>query len=203
MITFPELEQPRSPSDLRKFVVQLVETVKASESERHRGILKEGLYKKFLDELIPLSRFAICAYPGSYKVQLVLGNQGYDALVFSETGKEVDRIEITIPHDGDAKAKDARLIVDRGYGQIHVGEPGDDFDALFPHVLATCQKKAQKDYGDCTLVVTVAPMPPFQSFEPRYEKQIESLVQELSKIKFKAKRVFLLVLPDKVFDVAS
>lgn len=201
MITSSELEQPRTPCGLREFVVQLKQAVRADESERHRGIQKKGRYKQFLDELIPLSCFAMWAYPDSYKVQPVIGNQGYDALVFSETGEEVDRIEITTPHDGAAEAMDARLVVDRGYGQFHVGDPGEDFDALFTHVLAACRKKAQKDYSDCTLVVAIAPMPPFQSFEARYEKQIEALVRKIAQIKFKAKRVFLLVLPDRVVDV--
>jgi len=201
MITPSEFQQPRSPSDLREFVVRLKNAVQADESELHRGIQKKGLYKEFLDELVPLSRFAILKYPDSYKIQSILGNQGYDALVFNEMGEEVERIEITTPHDGAADAVDARLVVERGYGKIHGGKPGEDFDALLPQVLETCRKKAQKDYSDCTLVVSIAPMPPFRSFEPRYEEQIETLVREMVQIEFKAKRVFLLILPDRLIDI--
>ena len=201
MITSSEIELFRSPSDLREFVNKLKQAVQADESERHRGIQKKGLYKEFLDELIPLSCFALLAYPDNYKVQLVLGNQGYDAKVFDETGKEVDRIEITIPHNGAAEAKDARLIVDRGYGQIDIGDPGADFAAKFQYVRDTCRKKAQKDYGSYTLVVAIDPMPPFQSFELQYEQKIKELVSEMAQIKFNAKRVFLLVIPDRVIDV--
>ncbi len=201
MITSSEIGQKRSPSDLREFVHQLKQAAQADKSERHLGIQKKGLYKEFLDELIPLSCFAMLKYDDNYEVQLVLGNQGYDARVFDETGKEVDHIEITTPHDGAADATDARLVVNRGYGQTHVGDPGEDFDALFPHVLATCQKKAEKDYGDCLLVVAIEPLPPFESFNVRYEQQIEELVHQMRQIKFKAKKVFLLVLPDRMFDV--
>lgn len=201
MITPSEMEQRRSPRGLREFVVRFKDAVQADEPERHRGIQKKGLYKEFLDELVPLSCFAVCAYPETYEVELVLGNQQYDAVVFSETGEEVDRIQITTPHDGTAAAIDAKRVVGQGYGQIHVGNPGEDFDALFPHVLATCRRKAQNDYSDCTLVVAIAPMLPFQSFGARYEEQIEALVSEMKKIEFKAKRVFLLVLPDRVVDV--
>ena len=52
-----------------------------------------------------------------------------------------------------------------------------------------------------TLVVAIEPMPPFQSFEARYEKQIKALAGEVAQIEFKAKRIFLLVLPDKVVAV--
>jgi hypothetical protein len=77
-----------------------------------------------------LSCFAVLTYPDSYEVQLVLGNQGYDALVFDEGARVVDRIELTVPHDGRAAAQDAALVVDRRFGKVSVGNPGDDFDAL-------------------------------------------------------------------------
>ena len=201
MITSSALEERRSPSELREFVIRLKQAVQANKFERHRGHQKKGLYKQFLEELIPLSCFATQVYPDSYKVQPVLGNQGYDALVWSEVGEEVDRVEITSPHDGAAEAEDLRLVVDRGYGQLHIGTPGEDFEALFPHVLAACRKKAKKDYGGCTLVVAIAPIPPFASLEDRYEQQIEALVGAISRIRFKARRVFLVVLPDRVIDI--
>ncbi|MBI2888125.1 MAG: hypothetical protein HYY02_13105 [Chloroflexi bacterium] len=179
MVTASEMEQQRSPGTLRTFVDGLIESVRADDSERHRDILKEGRYKVVLEELVPLSRFSVLAYPESYKIQLVLGNQGYDALVFNETGQEVDRVEITTPHDGVAKAQNAKLVVTRGYGKVHVGTPGDDFDALLPHVLSTRRNKAQKDYSDCTLVIAIAPLPPFPSFESQYEKQIETRLNDM------------------------
>ena len=201
MITYSEMQQQRSPQALRDYVVGLKDAVRADEAERRLGILKEGLYKEFLDEMVPLSIFALQTYPEHYRIQLVLGNQGYDALVFDEVGKEVDRVEMTIPHDGNAEAKDAKLVISRGYGQVKIWIPGDDFDALFPHVLTACQKKAAKDYSDCTLVIAVELLPPFASFESKYEKQIEGLVSKMTKMRFKAKRVFLLVLPDRVIAV--
>jgi hypothetical protein len=201
MITSADIEKRRSPHALRDFVVELKRVVRADELERHRGIQKAGLYKEFLDEIVPLSLFALHAYPESYEVQPVLGNQGYDALVFDQSGNEVDRIELTVPHDGAAAAKDARLIVVQGYGRTQVGTPGDDFQALFPCVLAVCNKKAMKDYGDCSLVVAIEPMLPFESFEALYETQIEALASEMGKIQFRAKRVFFLVMPDHIRQV--
>lgn len=201
MVTASEMEHRRSPGALRTFVDGLKESVRADDSERHRGILKVGRYKVFLDEIVPLSCFSVLKYPESYKVKPVLGNQGYDALVFNETCQEVDRVEITTPHDGRAKKQDAKLVVTRGYGEVHVGRPGDDFDALSQHVLSTCRKKAQKDYSDCTLVVAMAPLPPFTSFESQYKKQIETLAGEMVQIAFQAKRVFLLILPDRLVAI--
>lgn len=201
MITSSEVEQPRSPSGLYEFVARLMVAVRTDKRERHLGIQKKGLYKEFLDELVPLSCFAVSAYPEGCKVQPVLGNQGYDALVFSETGEEIDRIEITSPHDGAATATEAKMVVSRGWARIPGNNPGEDFDALVPHVVAACRKKAANDYKDCTLVVAIAPMPPFESFEARNEEQIETLTRKIAQIQFKAKRVFLLILPDRVIHV--
>lgn len=91
--------------------------------------------------------------------------------------------------------------MNRGYGATRTGNPGDDFDALIPYVLETCRRKALKDYSDCTLVVTIEPMSPFAGFENRYEEQIAILASDMGLIPFKAKRVFLLVLPDRIVKI--
>lgn len=198
MLDSKELELLRSPSELREYVICLKAKVTADDTERHLGILKKSLYKEFLGELLPLSCFAVLAYPDTYRVRLKLGNQGYDAVVYDENDREIDRVEITAPHDGKAADADAKRLVSRGYGTVTVGTPGVDFDQLFEHVLGICRKKARKDYGECSLVVSIAPMPPFTGFEARYESQVVALVGEMAKIKHKAKRVFLLILPDRL-----
>jgi hypothetical protein len=91
--------------------------------------------------------------------------------------------------------------VGRGFGKVRVGEPGDDFDALVENVLSTCRKKALGDYSDCTLVVAIEPLPPFAGFGDRYERQIALLVSQMVQIHFKAKSVFLLILPDRLVAV--
>lgn len=201
MLTASDIQQPRSPKALRDFVIALKERVRANEEERHRGILKKDLYKEFLDEIVPLSRFAMIQYPEKYRILPVLGNQGYDAVVLDEFNEEIERIEITCPGNGAEKANDARLIVNQGVGSFHSGEPGYDFDDLFVFVLATCREKARKDYSDCTLVVAIEPISPFSGFEKRYEDQIAALVNEIRLIKFNAKRVALLILPDRLVNV--
>lgn len=203
MINPEDIEQRRSPQALRDFVSQLRSRVRADNHERHLGIEKKGRYKKFLDEIVPLSSFAIRMYPETYKIQPILENQGYDALVFDESGKQVDKIEITIPHDGATRAKDAKQIIEQGFGEIQTGIPGDDFYNLFPCVLKACHNKAKKDYTDCSVVIAIDPMPPFESFETRYESQIESLILEMRKIQFRSKRVFLLVMPDTIRQVSA
>jgi len=188
---------------LFEFVDKFKDAVQTDPVERHRGILKKDLYKEFLDEIVPLSCFAVLIYPETYQIQPVLGNQGYDALVFNESGVEIDRIEMTAPHDGNAAAKDARQVVKYRFGEVQVGEPGDDFEALIPDVVCVSKRKAQKDYSDCTLVIAIEPLPPFENFEGHYETQVCSLIDQISQIKFKAKRVFILILPDQLESINS
>lgn len=201
MIGLEDIERPRSPKKLREFVTQLKKQTEADIQEFKLGIQKKGLYKEFVDEIMPLSSFAISAYPENYKIKPILGNQGYDALVYNDMGQEVDRIEITRPHDGADRAKDGRLIANRGYGRMKVGNPGEDFELLFSHVLSVCSSKAEKDYSDCTLVICIAPMQPFESFKEQYENQIDTLVRKIAEFKFRAKRVYLHILHDRIICI--
>jgi len=200
-MSMADMQRRRSPRALREYVLATKEAVSADVEERHRGILKEGLYKQFLDELVPLSCFAVWAYPENCEIRWVAGNQAFDALVFDDRGLECDRVEITTPHDGKAEARDARLVVSRGYGSVRIGTPGDEVEDLVPHVLRVCQEKAKKDYADCTLVIAIHPEPSFESLRSLREGQIQSVADRLAAIPFKAKRAFLLVLPDTVLPL--
>ena len=197
MTTFSEMERPRSPGNLREFVVRVIEDVRADQVERRCGLLKKGPYKKFLEELVPLSHFGVWAYPDDHKIRWIYGNQGYDALVYNKTGDEVDRIEITSPHDGAKRAADSKQIVEKGRTRTQIGYPGDAFYDLAPRVLAGSRKKAEKDYSDCTLVVAIVTDPPFQTPEnvAHHEEQTKILIRKMEQIWFKAKRGFLLSHP--------
>lgn len=175
--------------------------VRANPEEFAFGMTRKGLYKEFLDEIGPLSQYAVKAYPPTYAIQPVLGNQRYDAIVYNDSGTKVDRLELTWPRDGAEAAIDARLVSKRGFGRAKVGKPGDDIDALLPQVLKTCRDKAQKDYGDCTLVIILDVLSPFPGFEGAHEKKLQTMVSAISDIKFKAKRVVLFVLPNRVLPI--
>lgn len=204
LISEDEIQKRRSPRELWEYAVRVEGTVlSASRSEYERGMLKKGLYKEFIDEVRPLSNFAKQHYPETYAVQPVLGNQGYDAIVYDETGAEYERIEMAFPHDGQETNRDAKLVLDRGYGQIVVEDPADDFDKLLPFVENTCKKKALKDYNDCIIVVYISALPPYAGFEDRYKDQVRKMVGCLSGIKFRAKRVLLFLYPDRVEQIAE
>lgn len=204
MITADEIQQPRTPTELREFVASKRALIEANAEALRSGILKEGIYKEFVDEIMPLGRCAFAIYSDECRIRPILGNQGYDAEVLDAAGNVVDKIEVTAPKFGAEDAADARLVVSRGGGKMHVwDDDSQPLAALCPLIVSVAQKKAEKDYSDCTLLIVAATkFPPHESEKPAISKIADCLVKELQKISFRAKRVLLDVAPlCKVFEV--
>lgn len=197
MITKEDIETERSPRGLRQFVTRRRSKIKNCKQERHKGLLKKGIYKVFVDEIIPLSLFCLKNYPNSYKILPKLGNQGFDAIVKDERGKIYEHLELTKPHDGKRTAIDAMLTVSRGYSNILTRnyKSGDDLNDMFPVIMEVCDKKSKKDYSDCSLVIVISFFPPFKEEEPAYIKLIQKLEKKIIEINFTVKKIYLLVIP--------
>ena len=194
MITKKETEKPRSPRGLRKFVCCRKEKVKAITTERHAAIQRKGIYNVFIKEIVPLSIFALKVYPNTCRVEPKLGNQDYDAIVRDTYGKIIDYVELTFPGDWEDEAKDAKLIVSRGYGKYHGYSPGEDIERLGKFIQAVCLKKSKMDYSNRTLVIVIAFLTPSKQHRLLYSRKIREILTQVRSISFKAKRVFLLLL---------
>jgi len=193
-----DLEFSRTSAELREFIECIHLKVQTDRSEFEAGMTKQGLYKQFLDEIQPLCDFTLIAYPVDYKVLPVLGNQGYDAIVFNEQGTEVDRIEITKPYDGAQSASSARQVAARGFSDMQICDPKDVMQNLLPYFEATSTAKSQKDYSGVTLVFALAVPPPLRGVEASFEQQIERIRSILVTQSFKAKRVLLFIPPSRL-----
>jgi hypothetical protein len=158
--------------------------------ERHRGILKKGIYKVFLDEIIPLSLFCLKVYPDNYKILPKLGNQGYDAIVKDENGKIFECLELTVPHDGRKAANEAKLTVERGYGNPLVYSPGSDLKNMFSIIMDTFEKKLKKDYSNCSLVIVIDFSPPFEGEKTIYMQLLKELEKKILKKIFTVKKIY-------------
>lgn len=204
MVTKKDIEKPRSPRGLRQFVRYRIERVRQVTNERHAAMRRRGIYKVFSDEIIPLSIFALKIYPNTYRVKPVLGNQGYDAIIMSAPDRIADYVELTWPQNGKWKAKDAELTILRGCGNVDMYLPGEDIDRLCNYIQSTCLRKAQKDYSNCTVVVIIDFVPPLREHRLLYSRKLRQLAEEMKSIPFKAKRVFLLILPfQRVLKVSA
>jgi hypothetical protein len=187
-----DIERPRSPRELAEFVEQFTAAVRADSCKLRAGNSRSGYYKQFLDEIVPLARFALHAYDDSYTIQPILGNQGFDAIVRDCNSRIVDRVEIANPIDGATVAATAREVAERGYGGIRVTDPGNYIDDLIPIIERVARNKATKDYSDTTVVFNVSALPPIAGFEDRHEEQIDTIRKVLIRVGFNAKRVYLL-----------
>lgn len=197
MITKEDIEIERTPSELREFVTTIKSKIDNCKQERHRGMLKKGIYKVFVDEIIPLSLVCMKIYPDNYKIFPKLGNQGYDAIVKNENGEIFEHLEITVPHDGLKAANDAKLTVERGFGETFTRDynSGSDLKDMFSIIMDVCEKKSKKDYSDCSLVIVIDFSPPFEEERTKYAQLIKELEEKILKMKFNVKKIYLLIIP--------
>jgi hypothetical protein len=203
LLTDEDIDVLRTPVELRAFVEEVGSQARGDQAEHDRGVLKRGPYKRLLDEVIPLSLYASVAYTDEFRLLPVKGNQAYDAEVFDATGEVVERIEVTLPHDGEWEAEDARRLVDRGYGKVRVWSAGEDIDEIRPFVMDTARKKALRDYGDATLLFVLNVVPLAVSHSHARREKLEALFADLARMSFSAGRVRVLVMPDTVEDIAQ
>ncbi|KHE92132.1 MAG: hypothetical protein K8F52_01810 [Candidatus Scalindua rubra] len=199
MITKKEIQKERSPLGLRQFVLRRKNKISKITDERHKAMLKNGLYKQFSDEIIPLSLFCLKNYQKNFKIIPDLGEEGYDAIVKDENGDLYENIELTFPHDGKFEADDSRETINKGIGNFRIYEPGEDLNNLRPFIMDTCRKKLEKDYSDCSLVIILGLfIRPYNQHKKLYINILEEITEEIKqKFKFKAKSVYILFTPFK------
>jgi hypothetical protein len=190
MITKEDIEKGRTPNVLRQFVTTEKFKVENCIKERHKGMLKKGIYKVFLDEIVPLSLFCMKIYPDNYKIFPKLGNQRYDAIVKDEDGKIYECLELTVPHDGRKAANNAKLTVERGYGNPLVYSPGSDLKDMFPTIMDVFEKKLKKDYSNCSLVIVIDFDPPLKGEKPIYLQLLKELEEKILKKIFTVKKIY-------------
>lgn len=192
MITKEQIEKQRTPKELREFVIDYIQSVKNNKNERHKAFSKKGAYKEFIDELIPLSVFSDIYYPlNDVNISLIMGNQSYDAIA-KKNNEIIDKIEITTPHDGLKNATLYKQVVMQGHSDSDFYKPGDDLKRLIPHIINTCHKKAEKNYLECLLVISIDYLTPYPEHEYLYLSIINKIKSEINMIDFNAKNVFFL-----------
>lgn len=193
MLSKSDIEKPRSPQDLHDFVCQVVAAVRQNEIELPKAHLGHGLYRVFKNEIVPLSIFTKLHYVDDVLIKPILGNQGFDAEVFTNNGCLIERIEITNPHNGTAAHENAKLLVLRGFGKEDTFDPGENFTRMFHIIRLACEKKSLKDYSNNILVISVDFTEPFEEHHNLYFKYAVRLQREFAKIEFKSKQVYLLL----------
>lgn len=187
--------RPRTPTELRQFVADTRARVEADPNELKIARSKTGLYKMFVDEIMPLAIAADYLCEEDDRLKPVHGNQGYDVEVINRAGTVKGKVEIAKPYDGKANAEDLRLLESRGYGQIKIHDLGTGLLEVAARILRTAKDKSLKDYSDCTLLLAAVIAPPFDCELQPLAKSAELLCEDLKSITYLAKRVILVVPP--------
>ena len=196
-----QLQKPRTLVELCSFIAEVRNVSALSVDGWHHGMLRKGLFKQLVGEIIPVKDYAQSQYAGrDVLIKPVIGNQGYDAEILDSSSQLIERIEVTSPHDGDFESNDTKLAIERGFGKVRVYRPGEDVTNIARLILDAVKKKSKKDYSDSTLLIVVELTPlPSSALPDRsssYRTAIESLVRELKCITYRAKKVAMLC-PEK------
>ena len=118
-----DIEGTRSKEELKDYIDSRYEIVKKDRKLVELLQLKIGLFKKFREELIPISNYSFSSYAkANAKYKLVLGNQKYDGLEMVDDS--IGKIEITIYHNGKDENDMMKSMYDND-GIGHIG--GRDF----------------------------------------------------------------------------
>lgn len=196
------LEIRRTPSELLSFVEKVHQDVRENRVAFEAGMKKRGRYKEFLDEVQPLCAFSSATYPENFTVQPVLGNQGYDAIVFDSKGQQFERLEFARPYDGESVAKAARQVVSDGHSALEVRDLTDPLGSFIPYIRATAKAKSEKDYRGITIVFILAVPPPIAGTELFFAIQVSEIVEIIKRNLFNAAKVLLFIPTNQTIVIA-
>lgn len=192
----------RTPAALLSFVEKVHLHVRENRAAFEAGMAKRGRYKEFLDEVQPLCEFALATYPKNFMVQPILGNQGYDAIVFDSKGQEYEKLEFARPYDGASVAKAASQVVSNGHSVVDIRDYTDPLGSFIPYIRATAKAKSIKDYKGITIVFILAAPPPIAGTEALFAVQVSEIAQIISENSFNATKVLLFVPPSQTIIIA-
>jgi hypothetical protein len=197
-----ELTLPRTPDELCSYVKDVHERVMKDDETRHQARLKRGLYKEFLEELTPLSIYSKWKFPrNNVTCQLIIGNQGYDAIIrnLPSDPEYVEHVEITFPFDGQKHHEDAKEINEKGYCFESWNDDLSKIKEEIIRVIKQAQKKSLKDYDykNSSLIISLGTQPYFDLKRGEHNDEIMDLVQQLRAIEYKVKSVYLVLIDER------
>lgn len=197
---FSDIEVFRTPAEMKLYFDSKVNIIKDDVEYNSLSSLKKGLFKEFLEEFYPLYCFSQSRFcDKNSKLKIVIGNQGYDAIIINPDGAEI-KLEFTNYIDGKFEFEDAKLLNSRGYGNIRFKDYKDlDSRALeyLSKILQNAKKKSEKSYEGVSIVFAVNSFDYFEIYDNNSQGFVELIKEELRKMIFQADSIYLLIFNDK------
>ena len=96
-ISESEVTTEYKPEALVRWFEDKYQSITQYEDEKKALRMREGLYKRFIEEIYPLKIMAELEFSGrdNIRIKWVNGNQNYDALIFDRTLSTTTKLEIT------------------------------------------------------------------------------------------------------------
>lgn len=143
-------QQPRTPKKLRQYVRDAYEYICSHREIRQKARLKEGPYKSFIEELLPLSAFCEWKYGERTDVlcSWVPRTQGRDGIIENTSTGMVHSIEITWPIDGKQDIIEAEQLNKFGMTNVQIRDHNDtiELEKATKRILDKAHDKSRKDY---------------------------------------------------------
>ena len=198
MINEENLYKKYSIIEMQEYIQGIRKFVKADKSEMHKFRCKEGLYKKYREEYLPLYEFGLYFYNSNpeYFYQLIKGNQNFDAEI-ANNEKLVERIEFTYPQFGKLNYIEAKGLNETGFSGIRLSDDITQLD-LIKIILDTAKVKAQKDYSGTTLIIFIDDVFEFDISDADDMLVIQDVIQKLKAISFSALKVYFMILKQRI-----
>jgi hypothetical protein len=192
-----DLEEFRTPREMEAYFKSKKDIINKDSEYKELARLKKGLFKKFLEEFYPLYCFSQSKYcENDTQMKIVLGNQGYDAIIRYSDGKE-SKFEFTCYHDGKWEYEDAIRLNSQGYGDIRFVDQMDlnsrSLDYL-DKILRNIGKKSEKDYTGVNIIIVVKTFDYFEVYDNDSQEFVDLLISEVARISMKADKIYLMVL---------
>ena len=154
---FADIEKYRTLSEMKEYFNIKKNLVLNDDNFVKIARLKIGRFKKFLEEYYPLMLFMNTRFCEEESMaSLVIGNQGYDAIIKSANGEK--KVEFTIYEDGKFEYIDAIKLNETGIGNLRFSDANSLDDRALGYldkVLENIEKKRMKDYSGVELVILV------------------------------------------------
>jgi hypothetical protein len=122
LLTAEELTKPRTPTELSRWWEDKNRLFADCPEAKKWALLRKGLFKKFYEELYPLSLFATHLYAGRSDIQVIpnLDNRDFDAIImdYSTSPPSELKVEITSAVEGHDQHLRMKYFVEHGHVNV-------------------------------------------------------------------------------------
>ncbi len=201
MTSEEELQKKRTPDELASYIDSIFDSIKADKDAREIARMKKDVFKVLIEEIYPFSIYCKLKYAGKNVLcSPVIGNQGFDATIESNTGELIELVEFTWPIDGQKEHFKCKQLNEKGHTDVEIWYYNDNSKILdlIDRIIKKAHDKSLKNYKSekgSALVFVLDIEPSFDLERLEHKEKIEFLKTKLKEIKFNVKAQYILLLP--------